>query len=635
MRLKRMFISIFILLLLVSTNVRGFNKESKTILIILDDLDFKLVDKIIKRDYSMGILNNRTDGMYKVSSYESLFMTIATSRKVNVKEGLFNGISKKSNGSLEVNGYDDILSALNRNYDNFSNKISFFGDVLNNNGIEVGYMGNDSSALIACNKNGLIGIGENKVIYDRQWLYGKTDELLNNADVLVLSIDTLNKKDRIYILKDYIDTFDKYNILIMSKNIYGDMNVKFNSTLSPVIYINRSTDNGLLTSRTTKRMGLISNLDIFPHIASLYNIDGKTQVGNKIDIIPNDNLLKATKDNFRTFVNLNIIKYILHGIIIVTEIIILLLYIIKKNNSSFNLKLTFNTIIIIITGSYILSLLKIYKYIPLYIASIVLFSLLLSTLITKIEINIVEKMSMIIWIFMIYGIFIDKGFLYNTFIGYNNVLVGGRFYGLNNEAMGILLVTSIMVCFYVKEKIKKGKIYFFFIFLIYILNILALSNEYGSNIGGYITSIVLFLAIIYTELFGKKSTKPMVLVFIMMGLALIVGNFFFDFISVNKSHGGSLLYRISVLGYKELLYMIIRKVKQLIFMMVIPPWSIILILQTLFIVLKLQIKNLSRKAKLIFYTSIVALVINDTGVVAFIYMNTFLIAETVNIKKKV
>src|SRR5699024_11394227 len=101
---------------------------------------------------------------YKELSYVT---TIANGRKVKIKEGDFEGLKKEKNGSIKVVGYQSIIKDLNKNYPDFSKKIVFFGEKLKGEGIA--YIGEDSSSIIACDKNGIIKNGEIETIYEEKW----------------------------------------------------------------------------------------------------------------------------------------------------------------------------------------------------------------------------------------------------------------------------------------------------------------------------------------------------------------------------------------------------------------------------------------------------------------------------------
>src|SRR5699024_7206105 len=151
--LMQIFLCIFLLLSI--NNISYAEEMDKTIIIVTNQLDFSTIGEIdFKEEISLGLMNTRTSNVFK-SSKESYFMTIATGRRVELERGLFKGIKMDNNGHMIIDGYKDIINALDKNYKDFSSEMDFFGDTLKDNNISIGYMGNDHSSLIAADKNGI------------------------------------------------------------------------------------------------------------------------------------------------------------------------------------------------------------------------------------------------------------------------------------------------------------------------------------------------------------------------------------------------------------------------------------------------------------------------------------------------
>ncbi|MFS8541288.1 MAG: hypothetical protein LOD89_04275, partial [Tissierellales bacterium] len=247
----------FAIIFLQFNNKALADHENKTIIIVTDQLDFSTIEKLdFNGEMSLGLMNTRTSNVF-ANSYESYFMTIATGRRVEIKNGLFKGI-KENNNRLIVEGYKDIIDALNEKYLNFSKEIEFLSDVFIQNGIHIGYIGNDSSALLAADKEGIIHYGHAKVVYEADWLADKTDDILTKADILVLSYNIDNKEDKLELLETYVNRFNDYNIMIFPRQVSGDIKDIRNKTLVPILYHNPKESTGILISNSTKREGLIT-----------------------------------------------------------------------------------------------------------------------------------------------------------------------------------------------------------------------------------------------------------------------------------------------------------------------------------------------------------------------------------------
>lgn len=641
---------LFITIFLYTCNISFADSANKTILIITDHLDFSTIEKLeIANTWSLGLMNTRTSNVFDRSS-ESYFMTIATGRRVEVKKGLFKEIRYDSNGSLYVDGYKDIINNLDKNYTNFSKKIEFMSDTLTKNGVSIGYLGNDISSLVAANRNGVIQFGHPLIEYDRDWLIKKSKDTLDNSDVLILSYNIDNKENRLKILKEYIEQFSKQNIIIFPSKVTGDVDDLRNGTLVPVLYYNPSQNSGILTSNSTKRIGIITNMDIFSEIADIYNIDLNTSTGHEIYSIEEPNnkseIIEANKDNLNSILNFIIIKYIFHGIVVVAQLYIIYDIFKRKNNLFNKYNILMNGILVSIFLSILLGFFNLGQNIVLYLITIIALTICIVLLMEKNNKHNYVFFPISTNMLILIGVYFKPDIIYNSFYGFNNVVSGGRFYGLNNETMGILLVTSIITFFFLKRRVKN-KLASILILLIYFpIVILALSDKYAANFGGYITSISLFLMLIYATIFNKKVSKKNLFSLVTIGITIFLLGFVIELFNSPNGHIGSFYSRIVTLGVYELIDMVIKKIKQLLLTAISPPWNIISFAQIYFIFkfllksnsfvknMKSHYHNITVELIIIFLSSIIAFILNDTGVVAFVYMNTFVIAKLINIRAK-
>lgn len=198
--------------------------------------------------------------------------------------------------------------------------------------------------------------------------------------------------------------------------------------------------------------------------------------------------------------------------------------------------------------------------------------------------------------------------------------------------MGVFITTSIISYYHLKDKIKNQIISNIFLISYFSIVIKALTGNYGANFGGFLTSITLFLMLIYLSLFNRKINKKTIFSLLAIGTLILISNLYLDMKNNTGSHAGSLIERINILGFYEFVDMIIIKVKQLMYMTIVPPWSIAFLAQIYFVIysfkeMKNKLEPISVKFALMFITSFIVLLINDTGVVAFVYMNTYLMSK--------
>jgi hypothetical protein len=627
---------------------KAVDNNVKTIIIITDSLDFSKIEILLENNKAaLGLMNIKTGNLYRNNSEESFFITLALGKRVKVDKGLFKGIKRFKDEKLYVDGFIDIVQRLKVKYKDFSREMYLFGDYFKQNNIKVGYIGQDSSSLLAADKEGFIFYGETEVVYERKWLINKSMELLNDVDILVLSYSFNDLDKRVYILKEYINQFKENYIIVFPRKIDGDIDVRWNTALVPILYKTPESIKGILTSDTTKRKGVITNLDIFPSTASLYGRSYNMLIGNEISIVKNENPIIDIKNYLLEFLNLNILKYILHGVVILSQLYIIISSIMNRKKEKI-FSIIMNSIIIGIFFSFVLGVFNIHRSIIGYGIGLIGISLALSVFFTG-RINVLGLFSLLTSMTILYGIFFNRDIIYNSYIGYNNIVAGGRFYGLNNETMGVLLASSVVGFMYIKKYLNIKSVRAILITAYLLAVILSLSSRYGANIGGYLTAIGLLLVSIYICIYNKRINTGILLTLSLIGILVFGANIALDLLSIKKSHAGELIIRAKALGYNELLGFIIGKMKQFMFMVIIPPWSIIMIGQFYYLNrfykknkekindMKAKCPDLIRGCFIIFSVSIIALLVNDTGIISFTYMNTYLIGTLTglhNIEKR-
>lgn len=589
------------------------NKETKTILIIVDELGFDGVNKIIENYYGLGFLNIKGK---KPAREESLYMSINTGRKVSMDNTKFEGIIKSESG-LKIKNYEEIYKDFIERNDNL--KLKFLTD-----NIRTSFIGNDSVALLASNSKGDIISGENKIEYEKEWLNEKTDENLGKTDLLIMSYKIENQDSRQKLLKDFINNNRNSNIFVIPRKTSKSLGSFLNKNLTPMIYL-KNGETGILKSDSTRRKGFVTVEDINYEILNSYDMEGNN-IGNKINIIPEEKPLSEGRNIYNEIFNLLIIAIIFQTIIYLNQGYTS--YEILRFDNVRDMRLFNNFILTNIVVSFILSLFNLHRYLLVYLGV----NLALTYFITE---RVDEKkdsigiISVIIYIILIISILLKPDILYNSYLGFNNLFYGARYYGFNNGIMGVFIVTSILTYFYFKDKFKNENLLNIFTLAIFSLNMVILSAGNAANTGGFITSVGLFLTIVYLKLLDKKSSFKKIIALILIGILIFGLNMYFDNKSQMNSHAISFLLRIKESGVSEVINMVKSKLTELIKYTLLPPFNILMIGQ-IFTIRKLT-KYMDRKLKrvsgIIFFISILAYFINDTGMIAFVFMNQFNIAN--------
>lgn len=101
-----------------------------------------------------------------------------------------------------------------------------------------------------------------------------------------MDYDIYEENDGIEILKSYLNEYKDLNVILVSRNVADNMKGMLNKWLSLIIYKSEGGENGILTSLSTKREGIVTLLDIFPHVLSIYGLESKTAIGKSFNISP-------------------------------------------------------------------------------------------------------------------------------------------------------------------------------------------------------------------------------------------------------------------------------------------------------------------------------------------------------------
>ncbi|QQY78979.1 hypothetical protein EDD65_104143 [Keratinibaculum paraultunense] len=625
---KSRIILILAFIIIFSFHNISYADENKAILILVDELSMEDIEFIFDMDnFGIGFMNIK---MRKPYGDESLYFSIATGRKVGVKSENYKGLCKKPDGTIRVIGFEDMLEDLYKRNNNV--EVNMLGEKMGKKGVS--YIGDDSSAIIAANKKGNIKSGEIQIKYDTKWLEEKTNTHLSKSDILVLSYNIENIYNRKEILKEYVKQFKQHNIIVISRSVSPNMKYILNNNLTPVIYIN-GTNKGLLTSSSTKREGIITVEDIYANLLHNNGIDISKAIGNPIKITPKNDPLNLAKILFKKTINMLWIASIFHGIVYSLQGYTAYFIFKNKWNKLKDINIYNSFVIINIFVSLLMGLSNLHINILLYLFMNLSITYIITVHMINNDINIIGLFSTLTYGMILMGIFFYPKLIYNSYIGFNNLFYGARYYGFNNGIMGVLLATSVISYYYIKELLPNKLLDYTICILFFLTNMIALSANYGANTGGFITSAALFLIVIYVDLLNKDFNVHNIILLILIG-ALIFGiNMYFDYYSGDKSHAINFIIRIKNFGFSEFKDMFKVKAKELIKLTLTPPFIIVIPCQIYTLVKLLKWENfiLDREIYIILLTSIIGFLLNDTGMITFVYMIHYLISLLIYNKK--
>lgn len=620
MKRNRIIFLLALIIVFCSYNT-SYASEDKTILILTDQLNFDDIERILgEDDFGIGFMNIKTRKPYGA---ESLYFSINTGRKVGVKSENYRGLYKDPNGIIHIAGFEEMLEDLSNR--NSSVNIDVLGERIKEKGIS--YIGDNSSAIVAADGEGNIKSGEIEIQYDIRWLEEKSKAHISKSNILVLSYDIEEMAYRKEILKQYIRYFKKYNIVIIPKSVSIDMKHILNKNLIPIVYVS-DNNSGLLTSSSTRREGFIAIEDIYVDLLHINDIDTPKAIGNPITITTKDDPLKSGEELFKKTINLIWIAGIFHGLVYFMQGYVA--YYIHKNRRDKlqDINIYNNFIIVNIFLSLLMGLSNLHINIFLYLFINLLVTYIITVYMEDKDVNTIGLFSTFTYGIILLGIFFYPKLIYNSFIGFNNLFYGARFYGFNNGIMGILLVTSVISYYFIKELLPNSIVESIVCILYFLMNMIALSAKYGANTGGFITAVALFLIAIYVNLLDKNLNIYNIIILILIGILIFGINMYFDYYSGEKSHAINFLLRIKTFGFAEFRDMFKVKARELLKLTLIPPFILVIPCQiyTLKRLWNEKDSILSREGYTIILTSIIGFLLNDTGMITFIYMNHYLIS---------
>ncbi len=191
----------------------------------------------------------------------------------------------------------------------------------------------------------------------------------------------------------------------------------------------------------------------------------------------------------------------------------------------------YNTFILVnILVSLVMGLSSLHINLFLYLFINLLVSYIINIFIAEKEVNPpIGLFSSLTYGIILFGIFFFPELIYNSYIGFNNLFYGARYYGFNNGIMGVLLISSIISYYFVRDYIENEFVKDLVCILYFAINMLALSASFGTNTGGFITSVILFLIMIYTNILEKDWSIKNIIILVLMAISIFGINMYFDY----------------------------------------------------------------------------------------------------------
>lgn len=344
--------------------------------------------------------------------------------------------------------------------------------------------------------------------------------------------------------------------------------------LSPIII--SGLGRGALASGTTKRVGLISNIDLAPTILNYFNLAIPAEMaGNKIKSIPDEDSTSLVNKFYDQALSIRqvrksfLIIYLLITLIVTTLSLISLFKIDDKQHNVLIKVLRFTSLFLIALPAASFFQLPLQKnnffisFLSLLFFSTV-FSLLAYYLFKDKKLRGLLFLTGSTVAIIAADSFMGSQFSLHSYFG-SDMSAGGRYYGLGNTLMGVLIGSGIYFSVFFGERFGKVKSWprvLFAVLSVLFLSMLIGHPNLGANIGGMITGLGTTL-VCGLVLSGKKPSWKLVGAGLILLIALFVSILSLDLIiGQGQTHSSKALVLIKTNGPSAVTDIIIRKLLQ-------------------------------------------------------------------------
>lgn len=618
------------------------NEDIKVVMVVINRIDFKdlermpYVKQLIDKS-AIGLMNTRASGSNsEFKSYATLGWGIrseamhTTSLFYNVDEEIKSIYERRTGNNIPNNGIInlDIGKLIAQNKDGEYGAVpGALGNVLRSNGYKTAVLGNGDTddtqltqaGLIAMDSNGYIDYGDVskdliqedptrpfgiKTNYD--YLLDQYKKVYSDSNLIVIETGDTTRLER---YKDNLfpEIFEKQKTNILSEIDRFISNVVQNSDmdntkliiaspypaadaisrgerLTPVVIYEGSSNGQILYSSTTRRNGIIGNVDIGPTILSYFNLTSDEMTGRVLTPIPQENNLDYINNLNKTVVNTSTQRArVLYSFAIyeIVASILALLLIVLRNKIPFKWHKYMSLALV---GSLVAPFTLLIM--PLFgITSIeVTYMLFIGITVTIVALlKLVAKnrhLDIILYsmFLLVFGLLIDvvtgQNLIKNSLLGYDPI-IGARYYGIGNEYMGVLIAAVLILAtvFIERYSVKKYIPILFFGLVTIIIGF----PKLGANVGGTITATFAFIFVSIRILGKKINFKKLVYIGLavvgVVGTMAIIDMFFIQ----SQSHLAGAINQIISGGPIIIYQIIVRKISMNLRLIGVTVWSKVLL----------------------------------------------------------
>ncbi len=687
--------TLIVLISFIST-VSFASEKGKVILINMnrtsleDMLSIDALNKKLNKEGYIGLMNIRGDrGTDDRRSYAAIGaggkVTMPSQSLINFEEvNKDNGVAYKAETGHNPKKINDmtINYSLSENLENgsYGSKLGSLGQTLADKKIKTSVIGNADKvnngellknrniALMAMDNIGRVESGnvDNINIKDNTMPYGmrtdydklknETKKFYDDSEVVFIELgDTYrldeyknylndktykNMKNKIYknidsYLKEVFKTVNENDTVYIMSTFPSKKDYKEQKRLSPIIKFEGS-GKGVLRSATTRRDGVVGNIDIGVDILSKFGIENPQMVGKKLIKVEKKDNIGFINHEFEKMVSmLGVRSTIVNtsvGIVAVAGVIatILLLFFrdkLPKKEMIFSILKEFLKLGILIPLVFIVS--PIFNFstkgsITMGILGTLVAFYIIGKKLFKDDIAYMGFFSILTIIVIVIDSMFGTHLMQNNIMSYD-AIIGARYYGIGNEYEGITIGCAI---FALSVLVNYKKIpNWFVVVLALIILITSAYPSMGANVGGSISESVAYVLFILLIFDAKMDLKK----YILLALVPVIIVFLFaalDIVSKSQSHLSVFVNQIMVDGPGAIIQTFVRKIQMNIDIATSNVFIIIVFVIVGFISSFIfkpsrQFKKISYKYPYIFkgfvastVGCIVTLLVNDSGIVA-------------------
>lgn len=578
---------------------------------------------------------------------------------------MFTGLSVPGNAIVEL----DIPEIIEKNKKQ-SHKVKpgLLGEILKNHGIAVSILGNADTileknrlaALIAMDANGVIysgHVGEDLNIQDNNTpFFVKTDykklhtkflELKEKGGLIVIYLgDTVRVNDivnlvtpemyenyRKKVLKDadefigrIVENLDpKKDLLMIVTPFPSYRGYQEKNLLTPFIAFGPNMKPGLAQSATTRRAGIISNIDIAPTVLSFFQIQAPVEMlGHPIEsnsfIGAYDYLLKINRQAIFTYIQR---PYLIKSYVVM-QIVVLLVFLFF---------IYFKKRWLVFTKPFILAsmtTLLVFLILPLLpgenLLSRFLWTFIITAAVVAIAIRAKNSLGSIAFICLLTASAVTADLLWggrllgSSVLGHDPI-AGARYYGIGNEYMGVLVGSTTIGITAMMDKIRpmRHRISLALCFVAFVFSFYLISSpSFGSNVGGAVTAFGAYLTTLILLSGSKLTLKTLSSICIGIVLMLIL-LFLFAAVAGPPSHISQMIELVKADGIEPVLSTITRKLAMNYKLFRYTPWTRVLI-TTIAVMISLSFRPPNTMKKFLKSTTIFTLVFQAQALVQFLLL---------------